>query len=44
MASAVAAGTSPYDVLDFEDELATSFAQAGYMLGLDDLLPERLLG
>ncbi len=40
MASAVQAGTSPYDVLDFEDELATSFSQAGYMLGLNDLLPE----
>lgn len=40
MASAVQAGTSPYDVLDFEDELTTSFSQAGYMLGLDDLLPD----
>lgn len=40
MASAVQAGDAPYDVLDFEDELATSFAQAGYMRGLDDLLPE----
>lgn len=42
MASAVAAGGAPYDVLDFEDELATSFAQAGYMSGLDDLIPEDL--
>ena len=39
MASAVQAGNVPYDVLDFEDELATSFSQAGYMRGLDDLLP-----
>jgi ABC-type glycerol-3-phosphate transport system substrate-binding protein len=39
MASAVQAGTSPYDVLDYEDELVTSFSQAGYMLPLDDLLP-----
>jgi multiple sugar transport system substrate-binding protein len=39
LASAVQAGTSPYDVIDFEDELTTSFSQAGYVLGLDDLLP-----
>lgn len=40
MVSAVQAGDSPYDVLDFEDELATSFSQAGYMRALDDLIPE----
>lgn len=39
LVGAVQAGTSPYDVLDFEDELATSFAQAGYMIPLNDLLP-----
>ncbi len=39
LASAVQAGTSPYDVIDFEDELTTSFSQAGYVIGLDDLLP-----
>ena len=39
LAGAVQAGTSPYDVIDFEDELTTSFSQAGYMVGLDDLLP-----
>jgi len=39
LAGAVQAGTSPYDVIDFEDELTTSFSQAGYVLGLDDLLP-----
>jgi len=39
LASAVQAGISPYDVIDFEDELTTSFSQAGYVIGLDDLLP-----
>jgi ABC-type glycerol-3-phosphate transport system substrate-binding protein len=39
LASAFQSGTSPYDVIDFEDELTTSFSQAGYMIGLDDLLP-----
>jgi ABC-type glycerol-3-phosphate transport system substrate-binding protein len=42
LASAVQAGTSPYDVIDFEDELTTSFSQAGYVLGLDDVLPKDL--
>ncbi len=36
---AVQAGTSPYDVLDFEDELTTTLSQAGYMRGVDDILP-----
>jgi ABC-type glycerol-3-phosphate transport system substrate-binding protein len=40
LASAVQAGTSPYDVIDFEDELTTSFSQAGYVIGLDDILPK----
>lgn len=39
LAAAVQSGTSPYDVIDFEDELTTSFSQAGYVIGLDDLLP-----
>lgn len=39
LAAAVQAGTSPYDIIDFEDELTTSFSQAGYMLPLNDLLP-----
>ncbi len=39
LASAFQAGTSPYDVIDFEDELTTSFSQAGYVIGVDDLLP-----
>jgi len=42
LASAVQAGTSPYDVIDFEDELTTSFSRAGYMVGLDDILPKDL--
>jgi len=40
LASAVQSNTSPYDIIDFEDELTTSFSQAGYVIGLDDLLPE----
>jgi ABC-type glycerol-3-phosphate transport system substrate-binding protein len=39
LAGAIQAGTSPYDVIDFEDELTTSFSQAGYMVGLDELFP-----
>lgn len=42
LASAVQSNTSPYDVIDFEDELTTSFSQAGYMVGLDDLIPADL--
>jgi trehalose/maltose transport system substrate-binding protein len=40
--SAVQASTSPYDVLDFEDELATTLSRAGYVIGLDDILPKDL--
>ena len=39
LAAAVQAGTSPYDIIDFEDELTTSFSRAGYMVPLNDLLP-----
>jgi multiple sugar transport system substrate-binding protein len=39
LSEAVAAGTSPYDIIDFEDELTTCFSQAGYMEPLNDLLP-----
>lgn len=42
MVAAVQAGTVPYDVLDFEDELATSFSQAGYMTGVNDLVSEEV--
>ena len=38
MAGAIQAGNSPYDVIDFEDEIASTFSRAGWMLGLDDLL------
>jgi multiple sugar transport system substrate-binding protein len=39
LAAAVQTGTSPYDIIDFEDELTTSFSRAGYMFPLNDLLP-----
>ena len=39
MSGAIQAGNSPYDVIDFEDEIASTFSRAGWMLGLDDLLP-----
>ncbi|MCC7449668.1 MAG: extracellular solute-binding protein [Anaerolineae bacterium] len=42
LASAVQAGTSPYDIIDFEDELTTSFSQAGYMIGLDDVISQEV--
>jgi len=39
MAGAIQAKTSPYDVIDFEDEIAITFSRAKWMRGLDDLLP-----
>lgn len=42
IASAVQAGTSPYDVIDFEDELTTTLSQAGYMSGLDDIISKEV--
>lgn len=39
---AVQAGTSPYDVIDFEDELTTTLSQANYVIGLDDILPAEM--
>ncbi len=42
LSSAVQADTTPYDVIDFEDELTTSFAQAGYMLPLNDLVSKEV--
>jgi multiple sugar transport system substrate-binding protein len=39
LTGAVQANTSPYDVIDFEDELTTTFSQSDYVIGLDDLLP-----
>jgi len=38
MVGAIYAGTSPYDVLDFEDQIASSFFPVGWFLPLDDLL------
>ena len=38
MAAAIQSGQSPYDVIDFEDEIASTFSRAGWMLGLDGLL------
>jgi multiple sugar transport system substrate-binding protein len=42
LASAVQSDDSPYDVIDFEDELTTSFAQAGYMVPLNDLISQEV--
>ena len=39
MASAVNAGTSPYDVVDIEDEAAITLSRLGWLEGLDGLLP-----
>ncbi len=38
MSGAIQAGNSPYDVIDFEDEIASTFSRAGWLLGLDDIL------
>jgi ABC-type glycerol-3-phosphate transport system substrate-binding protein len=39
MAAGAQANSSPYDVIDFEDELAITMSRAGWIVGLDDLLP-----
>lgn len=39
MTSAVRAGTSPYDVVDLEDEASVTLAQLGWLDPLDGLLP-----
>jgi multiple sugar transport system substrate-binding protein len=39
---AVQANTSPYDVIDFEDELTTTLSQANYVIGLDDIIPDEM--
>ena len=39
LAAAIQAGSSPYDIIDFEDELATTLSRSGYVIGVDDLLP-----
>jgi ABC-type glycerol-3-phosphate transport system substrate-binding protein len=42
LSSAVQAGDTPYDILDFEDELTTTLSQAGYMLPLNDLIAQEV--
>lgn len=42
LTSAIQAGDTPYDILDFEDELTTTLSQAGYMLALNDLVPQEV--
>ncbi len=39
MAAGARANNSPYDVIDFEDELAITGSRAGWYMGLDDILP-----
>ena len=39
LVSGAQANNSPYDVIDFEDELAITGSRAGWYMGLDDLLP-----
>jgi ABC-type glycerol-3-phosphate transport system substrate-binding protein len=40
MAGAIQAGNTPYDVIDFEDEIASVFPKAGWLLPLDDLMTD----
>ena len=42
LSSAIQAGDTPYDILDFEDELTTTLSQAGYMLPLNDLISQEV--
>jgi ABC-type glycerol-3-phosphate transport system substrate-binding protein len=42
LSSAVQADDTPYDILDFEDELTTTLSQAGYMLPLNDLISQEV--
>jgi multiple sugar transport system substrate-binding protein len=39
MAGAIQAKTSPYDVIDFEDEIAVTFSRAKWLKDLSDLVP-----
>jgi multiple sugar transport system substrate-binding protein len=41
MTSAIQAGTTPYDVIDFEDEVATTLSRARWLLPLNDLVNTR---
>lgn len=40
MTGAIQSGTSPYDLLDYQDEMVVPMPRAGWMLPLDDLLPD----
>jgi len=40
MTSAIYAGTSPYDILNFEDEIALPFSRIGWLLPLDEIIPK----
>jgi multiple sugar transport system substrate-binding protein len=42
LAAAIQSNTSPYDLIDFEDELTTTLSRSGYVIGLDDILPANL--
>jgi multiple sugar transport system substrate-binding protein len=42
LSSAIQAGDTPYDILDFEDELTTTLSKAGYMLPLNDLISQEV--
>jgi len=42
LSSAIQAGDTPYDILDFEDEITTTLSQAGYMLPLNDLISQEV--
>jgi multiple sugar transport system substrate-binding protein len=38
LTAGMASGKSPYDVIDFEDEVAITYSRSGFFLTLDDLL------
>jgi len=42
MASSVQAGTSPYDLIDFEDAVAMSLSRAGWLAPLDSLISQEV--
>ncbi len=42
LTSAIQSGDTPYDILDFEDELTTTLSKAGYMLPLNDLIAQEV--
>jgi multiple sugar transport system substrate-binding protein len=41
MTGAIQADTTPYDVIDFEDEVATTFSRARWLLPLNDVVNRR---